>query len=134
MDEDSSRNRRICGWIGAVCLLLIIPIKLLRLTTSTGATPAVGIAPSILGPPGLLFLLRSSTGRISRLTLAQTTLLVGILAVGLEFMQLLPRPGILARVSYTFDPLDLGASLCSLVIAYGIIRLAFGGLCRRFKR
>jgi hypothetical protein len=131
MDENISRNRRLCGWIGAVCLFLIIPIKLLRIFTSCGAAPAVGFAPSILGPPGLLFLLLSSAGRLSRLTLAQTTLLVGMLAVGLEFMQLLPRPGILARVSYTFDPLDLAASLCSLVIAYGIIRLAFGGLCRR---
>lgn len=131
MDEDASRNRLVCGWIGAVCLLLIIPIKLLRIFTSTGAIPAVGFAPSILGPPGLLFLLLSSTGRLSRLTLTQTTLLVGAIAVVLEFMQLLPRPGILARVSYTFDPLDLAASLCSLVIAYGIIRLAFAGLRRR---
>jgi hypothetical protein len=131
MDRKIGRKRRLFGWIGAVCLFLIIPIKLLRLYTSAGATPGVGVAPSIFGPLGLLFLLLSSTGRLSRLTLTQMTLLVGTITVGLEFMQLLPRPGILARVSYTFDPLDLAASLCSLVIAYCIIRIAFGGLNRR---
>ena len=42
--------------------------------------------------------------------------------MGLEFMQLIPRPGILAYVKYTFDPLDLAATFCSLLIAYGVIR------------
>ena len=131
MDEEIWRKRHLFGWIGAVCLLLIIPIKLLRLSNSAGISLAVGIAPSILGPPGLLFLLLSSTGRLSRLTLTQTTLLAGTIAVGLEFMQLLPRPGILTHVRYTFDRLDLAATLCSLVMAYGIIRVVFGGQCRR---
>lgn len=130
-DDSILRKRHIFGWIGTVSLFLIIPIKLLRVYTSFGDTFVTGIAPSIFGPPGVLFLLLSSTGRFSRLTLNQVTLLVGVIAVGLEFMQLIPRPGILANASYVFDPIDLAASLCSLAIAYGIIRVAFGGMYRR---
>ena len=124
MEGENIRNRRLFGCIGAICLLLIIPIKLLRFSTSVGITVTVGVAPSILGPPGLLFLLLSSTGRLSRLTLLQTTLLTGAIAMGLEFVQLLPRPGILASVRYTFDYLDIIASLLSLATVYGIIKIA----------
>ena len=122
MKDDIARKRHLCGWIGTICLFMIIPIKLLRVLTPYGGAPEFGIAPSVLGPPGLLFLLLSSSGRLSRLTLTQMTLLVGTLAVVLEFMQLLPRPGILARAVYVFDPLDIAASLASLAIAYVIIR------------
>ena len=118
----SARNRNLLGWAGTLCLLLIIPIKLLRLFAGANMALVIGIAPSILGPPGFLFLLLSSTGRLSRLTLLQTTLIAGAVAVGLELLQLLPRPGILARVRYTFDYLDLAASLLSLVVAYFVIR------------
>jgi uncharacterized membrane protein len=122
MDRISARNRNLFGWTGTLCLLLIIPIKLLRLFTGEEMTLVIGFAPSILGPPGLLFLLLSSTGRLSRLTPLRATLIAGAVAVGLELLQLLPRPGILARVRYTFDYLDLAASLLSLVVAHFVIR------------
>ncbi len=83
----------------------------------------VGVAPSILGPAGLLFLLLSSTGRVSRLSLGQVALLVAATSLTLELAQLLPRPGVLARVHYTFDPVDLLASLISTAVAYVAARL-----------
>ena len=118
----SRRNRKILGWTGTACLLLIIPIKVLRMFTGENITLVIGVAPSILGPPGFLFLLLSSTGRLSRLTPFRVTLIAGAVAVGLELLQLLPRPGVLARVRYTFDYLDLAASLLSLLAAYFVIR------------
>ena len=35
----------------------------------------------------------------------------------MEFAQLIPRPGILARVKYSFDPLDLLATMVGTVVA-----------------
>ena len=122
MDLIGTRNRKLLGWTGTLCLLLIIPIKLLRLWTGTEMTLVIGVAPSLLGPPGFLFLLLSSTGRLSRITPLRATFIAGAVAVGLELLQLIPRPGILARVRYTFDPLDLLASLLSLAVAYSVTR------------
>ena len=107
--------RRPFGWVGLICLLLIIPIKAIRFADGGAAhTVLVGVAPSLLGPAGLLFLILSSSGRLSHLTLVQVTFLVTAIALGLEFAQLLPRPGILANVRYTFDWLDIIASVVSL--------------------
>ena len=122
----TANKRQLTGRIGAVCLLLIIPVKLVRLSNLSVLKIAVDIAPSGLGPIGLLLLLRSRTGRLARLTLFQLTLLVGAISIGLEVTQLLPRPGILARVSYTFDYLDLVATLIGLLMAYFIARFLTG--------
>ena len=84
----------------------------------------IGIAPSALGPAGLLFLiLSSSSPRLARVTLRQTTLLVCAIAIALEFMQLIPRPGILAMVHYTFDWFDIAATLFSVSVGYLVARL-----------
>jgi hypothetical protein len=110
--------------MGSICLLLIIPVKAIRwVHLSVATTIIVGIAPSVLGPAGLLFLILSSSGRLSRLTLAQITLFVAAIALGLEFVQLIPRPGILARVHYTFDWLDVVASVFSVSVGYLVARL-----------
>ena len=102
-------------------MLLIIPIKAIRFVDKTTAdTLLVGIAPSLLGPAGLFFLILSSSGRLSRLTLVQVTVLVAVIALGLEFAQLLPRPGILSKVHYTFDWFDIFASLLSVCVGYVI--------------
>jgi hypothetical protein len=120
----SVRTKRLFGRVGACCLLLIIPLKALRWTDQLTTSTIVGIAPSILGPAGLMFLILSSSNpRLQRLTVLQTALLVGVLALGLEFIQLVPRPGILAKVHYTFDWLDVAATLLSLLAGYGIARL-----------
>jgi hypothetical protein len=111
------KRRRFRTRVGALCLLAIIPVKLLRLVDHPDSAIMIGVAPSALGPAGLLFLLRSTSGRLSRLSLLQSTLLVGVLATVIEALQLLPRPGILARVSYTFDRLDIVAGLLGTLLA-----------------
>ena len=121
-----SRERHMLGCVGAVLLLLIIPVKLLRYSSAAGSV-AVGVAPSLLGPSGLLFLLLSSRGRLSRPTVARTAILVGAISMGLEFAQLLPRPGILHRVRYTFDVLDLLATLTAVGISSVIAKAVLGG-------
>jgi hypothetical protein len=94
-------------------------VKAIRFVDETTANILlVGIAPSLLGPAGLFFLMLSSPGRLSRLTLLQLAGLVAFLAFGLEFGQLLPRPGILAKVHYTFDWLDILGSILSVCAAY----------------
>ncbi len=60
----------------------------------------------------------SGSGKLSRLTHRQVAILVIVIALGLEFAQLLPRPGILAKVHYTFDWLDILASLLSISVSY----------------
>jgi hypothetical protein len=106
------------GWMGAICLLAIIPIKVVRWAGGGVSSYIIGIAPSLLGPAGLLFLLLSGKGRLSKLALWQLTLIVATIALGLEFAQLIPRPGILAAIRYRFDWLDVGASLASVLIGY----------------
>jgi hypothetical protein len=109
-------RRRTLGYVGVVLLLLIIPVKLLRYGAPAGQT-WVDLAPSVLGPSGLLFILPSGRGSLSRLAVPQMAILVGAASVGLELAQLVPRPGILARAHYTFDVLDLVASVLSVCAA-----------------
>jgi len=119
------RRRQLLGYVGAALLLLIIPVKLLRYWSTTGQM-LVGVAPSLLGPSGLLFLFLSSPGRLSKLTLVQMAILVGAISVGLELAQLLPRPGIFAGVRYTFDVLDLLATVLSVSVSAAIAGLVLG--------
>lgn len=122
----SDRTKQLFGWIGLGCLLLIIPVKVIRWTDQALVTSTIiGIIPSALGPAGLLFLmLSSSNSRLRRFTILQTTLLAGTIGIGVEFIQLIPRPGILAKVHYTFDWLDVAASLFSVCIVYVVARFS----------
>ncbi len=116
-----NRNQKLFGWLGSILLLLIIPIKVVRVTNlSEFVEFIIGIAPSILGPAGLLFLLQSGTGKFSKLSLNQITALVAVISFALEFAQLLPRSGILANVKYTFDWYDVCATVLSVCIGYCI--------------
>jgi len=117
-DRTARATNRLFGWMGTVLLFAILAIKLVRIEQHAATSFVIGIAPSVLGPAGLLFLLLSSTGRISRLSLLQLTLLVGAVAIALEISQLVPRPGLLARVRYTFDYFDLIATILSVALAY----------------
>jgi hypothetical protein len=125
-DRTVGAKNHLFGWMGTILLFGIIPIKLLRFEHQASMSFLIGVAPSVLGPAGLLFLLLSNTGWISRFSLLRITLFVAMLSMALEFMQLLPRPGILAKAHYTFDYYDLAASALSIVIAYvisvGILR------------
>ncbi|MCX6169317.1 MAG: hypothetical protein NTX65_08255 [Ignavibacteriales bacterium] len=119
LGNNMHKTKRLFGWIGLISLLLIIPVKAIRFVSeSTSNTTLFNIIPSFLGPVGLLFLVLSGSGKLSRLTLPQVTLIVAIVAFGLEFLQLFPRTGILSYIYYTFDWLDLLASLVSVCIGY----------------
>lgn len=121
--ESTGTRRQLMGIIGTLLLLAILVVKLSRHLELPIVSPGVaGVLPSLFGPAGLLLLIRSSTGRLSRLPLLHAAVLVGLVAVGLELAQLLPRPGVLARVHYTFDGLDVGASLVSVVGGYFLAR------------
>ena len=116
------------GWIGTILLFLIVAVKAFRWTVIPFVnTTFIGIAPSLLGPAGLLFLVLSGSGKLSRLTLLQTTLLVGAISLGLEFAQLLPGPGILGKVKYAFDWLDVAATFVSICAGYSVARLMTKG-------
>jgi hypothetical protein len=121
--QTSQRNRvaKFHGRLGALLLLLIISVKAARWLGFNGSSVfLVGIAPSLLGPAGIFFMLLSRKRNLTRRCLFQTTLLVLAIALGLEFAQLLPRPGILAKVRYTFDWWDVVASVLSLCVASGV--------------
>ena len=126
MARPQGRKQRILGYVGLALLLLIIPVKLVRYWSTAGQI-LVGVAPSLLGPPGFLFLLVSSPGRLSRLTVVQMGLLVGAVSVVLELIQLIPRPGILRTVRYTFDVLDLLATILSVSVATAIAGMMLRG-------
>lgn len=105
--------KQTCGWIGVACWLLILPVKEAR-RFDLGIDPTlVGMAPSLFGPAGLLFVILSNEGRFKDLTLTQATAIAGAIALALEFAQLLP----LVRRIYTFDWLDVLATLLSLAVA-----------------
>ena len=117
---------RVLQGIGLVCWALVVPIKVLRvIAPAASGASLVGIAPSFLAAAGLFLVLAGGRrhGRWRRLSLARTAFLVGASALAVEFAQLLPRPGILARVSYTFDWLDVAASIAGVGAAYLLARL-----------
>jgi hypothetical protein len=112
-------KKKLYGWIGSICLLLIIPIKAFRWANlSSGFSFWVGITPSLLGPAGLFFLILSGEGWLSRKPPYVVAGIVAFIAFSLEFIQLLPRPGLLSHVHYTFDWFDILASALSVAIGY----------------
>lgn len=118
------RTKHLFGWIGSIALLMIIPVKAVRWTAySPTVATLIGIAPSILGPAGLLFLILSSSNpKLVRLTVTHATILAGTIAIAMEFVQLLPRPGMLASIHYTFDWLDVIGTLFSVSAGYVVAR------------
>lgn len=96
MNIEKDRTRKLFGWLGTIILVLIIPIKIFRLFEIIYLSQIlIGITPSLLGPAGLLFLIVSSKSKHLNLSLIQSAILVFLIAIDLEFAQLLPRPGIL---------------------------------------
>ena len=119
LNIEKNRVKILFGWLGTIILLLIIPLKVFRFfEISYYSQLIIGIAPSLLGPAGLLFLILSSKSKHLNLSIIQSSILVSLIAIGLEFAQLLPRPGFLKYIHYTFDWLDIVASLISVLVAY----------------
>jgi len=121
---EADRIKKLFGWLGAIILLLIIPIKIFRfLQISYISKLLIGIAPSLLGPAGLLFLILSGHSKYFNRSIIQSAILVSLLALGLEFAQLFPRPGFFKYIHYTFDWLDVISSLISVIIAYLVAKI-----------
>ena len=119
LNIEKNRVKILFVWLGTIILLLIIPLKVFRFfEISYYSQLIIGIAPSLLGPAGLLFLILSSKSKHLNLSIIQSSILVSLIAIGLEFAQLLPRPGFLKYIHYTFDWLDIVASLISVLVAY----------------
>ena len=124
LNIEKDRIKKLFGWLGTIILLLIIPIKAFRFfEVSYFLQLMVGILPSFLGPAGLLFLILSSKSKYLNLSIIQSSILVFIIAIGLEFAQLLPRPGFLKYIHYTFDWLDIDSSLISIIISYLVAKI-----------
>ena len=131
LNIEKDRFKVLIGWLGAIILLLIIPIKAIRFfEISYFSQLIVGSAPSLLGPAGFLFLILSSKSKHLNLSIIQSSILVFLIAIGLEFAQLLPRPGFLKYIHYTFDWLDIVSSLISVIIAYLVANILFKYLHR----
>ena len=119
LNIEKNRVKILFVWLGTIILLLIIPLKVFRFfEISYYSQLIIGIAPSLLGPAGLLFLILSSRSKHLNLSIIQSAILVSLIAIGLEFAQLLPRPGFLKYIHYTFDWLDIVSSLISVLVAY----------------
>lgn len=117
--EGTSSAKQVFALLGSACLLMIIPVKLIRFADIVHANEFItGIAPSFLGTAGLLFLILSRTGKLSHLKLFQVTLITTLIALGSEFIQSVPRRGILANVHYTFDWFDILASIAGVITGY----------------
>ncbi len=124
LNIEKDRVKKLFGWLGTIILLLIISIKVFRFfEISYLSQLLIGITPSLLGPAGLLFLILSSKSKHLNLSIIQSAILVFLIAIGLEFAQLLPRPGFLKYMHYTFDWLDIIASLISVIIAYLVVKI-----------
>ena len=113
----SKEHKRYFGWIGTFLLLLIIPIKIIRFSDSSIFYLLIDNGPSFLGTSGLFFLFLSSKHKYFNHKIYQLALFTLIISISIELIQLIPRPGILARVIYTFDTRDLIVSVIGLVMS-----------------
>ena len=124
LNIEKDRVKILFGWLGTIILLLIIPIKVFRFFEFSYLSQLIiGIIPSLLGPVGLLFLILSSKSKHLNLSIIHSSILVFLIAIGLEFAQLLPRPGFLKYIHYTFDWLDIISSLISVIIGYLVAQI-----------
>ncbi len=120
------RLKRLYGNIGLTCWILILPVKVMRHWHMPIDPIVTGVAPSLLGPAGLLLVILSNQGRFSELTIGQATLMAGFVALGLEFAQVLPGVSRLFR----FDWLDVAATMVSLAVGASVgavLRYKYGG-------
>jgi len=113
----SKNQKRFFGWIGSILIFLIIPVKLSRFFDLSILHEITDNSPSFLGSSGLFFLFLSSKYKLLNTKIYQIALLTLIISFSIEFIQLIPRPGILSHVFYIFDKTDLIASLLGIVLS-----------------
>ena len=124
LNTEKDRVKILFGWLGTLIFLLLILIKIFRFfEIGYISNLIIGIAPSLLGPAGLLFLILSSKSKYLNLSLIRLSIIISIVAIGLEFAQSVPRPGFLKYIHYTFDWLDIISSLISVIISYLVAKI-----------
>jgi len=121
----SQRAKKFFEYIGLTLWLLIIPIKLNRYFDLRIFETLNDNLPSFLGSAGLFLVLLSNKGKLSKLTVVQSVFIAIAISVLIELVQLLPRPGILSYINYTFDFVDILFSLIGVGISYLIILIAY---------
>lgn len=114
----SGRTKKVLGYTGSAFWLLIIPSKLNRYFGLNIFEALNDNLPSFLGAAGLFLILLSTRGKLSNLTVVHSALLAISVSVIVEAIQLIPRPGILAYVHYTFDYLDILFSIIGVAVSY----------------
>jgi len=118
-NHPSRPNKKLFSLLGSILLLLIIPVKTIRwVDPLSNFQFLIGVAPSFLGTAGLFYLLLSADGKLAQWSPLRIAILTLVISLGLEFLQLLPRPGILSHIHYTFDWWDVGFSIVGILIAY----------------
>jgi uncharacterized membrane protein len=123
----SRKAKKVFGFTGSAFWLLIIPIKLNRFFNLEIPGLLNNNLPSFLGAAGLFFMLLSAKGKLSNLSVAQSAFIAISVSVLVEVIQLIPRPGILSYINYTFDFLDILFSLIGVGISYLIILFIYSG-------
>jgi len=111
-------HKVLFGWLGSALWLLIIPLKLIRLFHSSFLQLISNNLPSFLGSGGLLLLMLSGKGLISNLKVYHALLLTVFISVLIEYLQIIPRPGLLAKVHYVFDVKDIAASMMGILFSF----------------
>jgi len=97
---------------------LIIPIKIIRYIDSPTIQTISNNTPSFFGSAGLFLILLADRGQFSSIKVYQALLMTLLISVLIECLQLIPRPGILAKIYYVYDLNDLVASFAGVVFSF----------------
>ena len=122
MKVQSAKSKFLFSIFGSILWLLIIPIKLFRFINIDITNTISNNGASFLGSAGLLFMILGSKSRLSALTLTQATIITIIIALSLEFLQLIFQFGVISLPLFRFDILDIVAALFGIFIAYFLSR------------
>lgn len=122
MKEQSAKSKMLFLVFGSILWLLIIPIKLFRFINFNVIEIINNNGASFLGSSGLLFMILGSRSRLSTLALSQATIITIIVALSIEFFQLLFRFEDSSSSLYRFDILDIYATILGIIIAYTLSR------------
>lgn len=117
-EGESEKLKQLFALLGAVLLLLIIPIKIMRYFESPVCQIISNNTPSFFGSAGLFLILLADRGRLSHIKVYQAFFITLIISFLIEFLQLLPRPGFLSKIYYVFDLNDLVASFAGVVFSF----------------
>ncbi|OGB68189.1 MAG: hypothetical protein A2Y94_01560 [Caldithrix sp. RBG_13_44_9] len=97
---------------------MIIPIKIIRYIDSPTIQTISNNTPSFFGSAGLFLILLADRGQFSSIKVYQALLMTLLISVLIECLQLIPRPGILAKIYYVYDLNDLVASFAGVVFSF----------------